>query len=377
MVDAGGPEQSLFKDEKMIFSISPCQLCSHTPSALNAGANRSGATCHMAMPQCCYLAKGAKRPSHTTNMISIFGLVQPEFIFGLKELKFIFGLVQPKFLFGLVNSRRENNIWKPISYASRFLTKFEMNEFQKRIIMVSCCGRHANYVTIVEIKRPMKCKKVVNSQSKAENSVLTGAIESNSGERNEYMNGVNKLIENRSTSQIAKTMQNASESKISKNCILANYEEDKHLQKMIKLVKSKDTAQIARLPVLWREKFTAFNLDSNNLLYMNERLVIPKNKQKNMMNAIHFGHTGKDAMLRDAGDVWWPKIHREVIGKASNCPQCRLEGKNLKSQKKFGDVVPPRVHLVENRTAPPPNTKALFSNKTISLIKEYYMKVTT
>ena len=42
---------------------------SHTPSALNAGAKRSGATCHMAMPQCCYLAKGAKRPSHTTNTI--------------------------------------------------------------------------------------------------------------------------------------------------------------------------------------------------------------------------------------------------------------------------------------------------------------------
>ena len=38
------------------------------PSALNAGAKRSGATCHLAMPQCCYLAKGAKRPSHTTNM---------------------------------------------------------------------------------------------------------------------------------------------------------------------------------------------------------------------------------------------------------------------------------------------------------------------
>ena len=45
------------------------QICSHTPSALNAGAKRSGATCHMAMPQCCYLAKGAKRPSHTTNTI--------------------------------------------------------------------------------------------------------------------------------------------------------------------------------------------------------------------------------------------------------------------------------------------------------------------
>ena len=44
-------------------------MCPHTPSALNAGAKRSGATCHMAMPQCCYLAKGAKRPSHATNTI--------------------------------------------------------------------------------------------------------------------------------------------------------------------------------------------------------------------------------------------------------------------------------------------------------------------
>ena len=135
----------------------------------------------------------------------------------------------------------------------------------------------------------MKCKKVVNSQSKAQNSVLTGASESNSGERNEYMNGVNKVIENGSNSQIAKTMQNASESKISKNYIRANYEEDRHLQKMIKPVKSKDAAQIARLLVPWKEKFTAFNLDSNNLLYMNERLVIPKNMRENMMNAIHLG----------------------------------------------------------------------------------------
>ena len=36
---------------------------------MNAGAKRSGATCHIAMPQCCFLAKGAKRPSHTTNKI--------------------------------------------------------------------------------------------------------------------------------------------------------------------------------------------------------------------------------------------------------------------------------------------------------------------
>ena len=31
---------------------------------------RSEATCHIAMPQCCYFAKGAKRPNHTTNMLT-------------------------------------------------------------------------------------------------------------------------------------------------------------------------------------------------------------------------------------------------------------------------------------------------------------------
>ena len=89
---------------KMNFSISPSQLCSHTPSALNAGAKRSDVPYgHASMY--CYLAKGAKRPSHTTNMKHFFGLVQPKFIFGLVSPKFIFGLVQPKFIFGMVNSR--------------------------------------------------------------------------------------------------------------------------------------------------------------------------------------------------------------------------------------------------------------------------------
>ena len=39
-------------------------------SVLNAGAKRSGATRHMAMPQCCYLVKGAKRPSHTKILLT-------------------------------------------------------------------------------------------------------------------------------------------------------------------------------------------------------------------------------------------------------------------------------------------------------------------
>ena len=33
---------------------------------------------------------------------------------------------------------------------------------------------------------------------------------------------------------------------------------------------------------------------------MDHRLVIPKNMQENLLRAIHFGHAGRDSMLREA-----------------------------------------------------------------------------
>ena len=60
-----------------------------------------------------------------------------------------------------------------------------------------------------------------------------------------------------------------------------------------------------------------------------------------MLIAIHFGHARRDAMLREAADVWWPKIHREIVGKANNCTECTNAGKNikcLKSQKEFRTI---------------------------------------
>ena len=74
---------------------------------------------------------------------------------------------------------------------------------------------------------------------------------------------------------------------------------------------------------------------------MDHRLVIPKSMRENMLRAINFGHAGRDAMLREASDVWWPRIHREIIDKARNCSECREAGKNFKcirSQKEFGKL---------------------------------------
>ena len=74
---------------------------------------------------------------------------------------------------------------------------------------------------------------------------------------------------------------------------------------------------------------------------MDERLVIPRDMRDNMLSAIHFGHAGRDAMLREASEVWWPRIHREIIEKAKRCPQGSQAGKNIKcleTQKEFGNL---------------------------------------
>ena len=55
------------------------------PCVLKAGAKRSRATCHMAMSQCCYLTKEAKRRSNTTNMLAFSN--QGPYILAVTALK--------------------------------------------------------------------------------------------------------------------------------------------------------------------------------------------------------------------------------------------------------------------------------------------------
>ena len=92
----------------------------------------------------------------------------------------------------------------------------------------------------------------------------------------------------------------------------------------------KNSSVIPRLPRPWREKFGAVSLDSQSLLYMDQRLVIPNDMRENVLRAMHFGHAGRDAMLGKASDVWWPRFHREIIEKAKKCADCQKAGKNFK-----------------------------------------------
>ena len=121
----------------------------------------------------------------------------------------------------------------------------------------------------------------------------------------------------------------------------ANYVADKLIQRVISLVKTYSKTGVSRLPSPWREKLQFFSVDDKNLLYMDNRLVIPQSMRPMIMCSLHYGHPGRDSMLAMVEDIWWPRIHREIIDQARPCEQCLESGKNLKCiprQKQIGKL---------------------------------------
>ena len=42
---------------------------------------------------------------------------------------------------------------------------------------------------------------------------------------------------------------------------------------------------------------------------MDEKLVIPKDLREALFRSLHWGHPVRDAMLREAADIWWPGLY--------------------------------------------------------------------
>ena len=69
---------------------------------------------------------------------------------------------------------------------------------------------------------------------------------------------------------------------IGQNLLAANYLHDEFLQKIINIVKNLTKGKIKGLDNPWNERLS---LDENNLLYIGDRLVIPKTLQSPIKNS--------------------------------------------------------------------------------------------
>ena len=49
------------------------------------------------------------------------------------------------------------------------------------------------------------------------------------------------------------------------------------------------------------------------------------------VRSLHYEHPGCDSMLATVSNVWWPRLHREVVAIALTCKKCSESGKNIKT----------------------------------------------
>ena len=95
---------------------------------------------------------------------------------------------------------------------------------------------------------------------------------------------------------------------------------------------------------MFRQVFKDVRVD-RELVYFENRLVIPTDLRQAVLNSIHSGHAGRDAMLGSVDEVGWPQINRQIVACAKTCKNCQKAGKNiktLKTQKQFGKIRKPK-----------------------------------
>ena len=57
--------------------------------------------------------------------------------------------------------------------------------------------------------------------------------------------------------------------------------------------------------------------------------VIPKLLRPVILRTLHYGHRKRKSILATGANIWRPRLHREVVGIAQTCQQCKTAGKNI------------------------------------------------
>ena len=107
---------------------------------------------------------------------------------------------------------------------------------------------------------------------------------------------------------------------MSNNLLAANYEADKELQNIIRMIK--EGIQPKTLGAEWKSVRKSLSIDEEGYVYMDEKLVIPRGLRDALFRSLHWGHPGRDAMLREAEDIWWPGLYKEIVWMANVFPEC-------------------------------------------------------
>ena len=106
-------------------------------------------------------------------------------------------------------------------------------------------------------------------------------------------------------------------------------EDDELLNPIVKALQNKVDNIKANSRYL--HQFTKDLHESDGLLYMDGKLVIPFTLRNAVLKTLHESHPGQFGMKYLAQYIWWPHIYRQIYFHGINCTKCTQTGKNIKS----------------------------------------------
>ena len=69
------------------------------------------------------------------------------------------------------------------------------------------------------------------------------------------------------------------------------------------------------------------------LVFMEDRITVPKNLRTTVINLLHKGHPAINNMTLAARHFWWPKMSDAIQKKCEACIPCKMSGKSIKPYK--------------------------------------------
>ena len=119
-----------------------------------------------------------------------------------------------------------------------------------------------------------------------------------------------------------KTIKNKTFREVNEDMLIANYIADSSLQTVRDAIKRRDINKLTKANKLFAPVFKDLRVDGE-LVFLENRLVIPRDMRQAVLNSIHKRHPGRDTILEAVEEVWWPQTHRQIVASAEYCPQCQ------------------------------------------------------
>ena len=120
---------------------------------------------------------------------------------------------------------------------------------------------------------------------------------------------------------------------------------DHQLQQLLALMRSGWPEDVSSVPISLREYWKIrHNLCcAENLIFMNNRIVIPSTMRQEILKCIHEGHMGiEKCKARARVCVYWPAMYEAIENKVRKCPVCNKYGKGNQKEPMIPHDIPNR-----------------------------------